>query len=129
MPACKEGVMTRRILVAMACVLAAALGPVSAQEVFTPGDGVTTPSVVRGVKAGYTAAAMEARIEGRVEMTVVVLADGTPGEVKVTESLDKEYGLDDQAVGALKQWLFKPGTKDGKPVAVRVTVEMTFRLK
>ena len=47
----------------------------------------------------------------------------------VTESLDKEYGLDTQAVEAARQWLFKPGTKDGKPIAVRVTLEMVFTLK
>jgi len=47
----------------------------------------------------------------------------------VTKSLDQKYGLDDQAVTAMKKWQFKPGTKDGKPVAVRVTVEMTFKLK
>ena len=47
----------------------------------------------------------------------------------VTQSLDKEYGLDTQAVEAARQWLFKPGTKDGKPVAVRVALEMTFTLK
>ena len=44
-------------------------------------------------------------------------------------SLDTQYGLDAQAVSAVKQWLFKPGTKEGKPVAVHVTIEMTFTLK
>ena len=39
------------------------------------------------------------------------------------------YGLDTQAVEAVRQWLFKPGTKEGKPVAVRVALEMTFTLK
>jgi hypothetical protein len=29
----------------------------------------------------------------------------------------------------VKQWLFKPGTKDGKPVAVQVSVEINFTLK
>jgi hypothetical protein len=29
----------------------------------------------------------------------------------------------------MKQWEFKPAMKDGKPVAVRVHVEMTFSLK
>ena len=62
-------------------------------------------------------------------MDVAVLEDGKVGEVKVTQSLDTEYGLDTQAVEAVKQWLFKPGTKDGKPVAVQVTIEMTFTLK
>ena len=45
------------------------------------------------------------------------------------QAFHEKYGLDAQAVNAMKQWLFKPGSKDGKPVPVRVSVEMTFRLK
>jgi TonB family protein len=121
--------MRRRIVVTATFALAAALAPVAAQEIFTPKDGVTLPTVVRSVQPGYTPAAMEAHIEGTVLMDVVVLDDGKVGEVTVTQSLDMEYGLDTQAVEAAKQWLFKPGTKDGKPVAVRVTLEMRFTLK
>jgi TonB family protein len=109
--------------------MAAAITSLTAQEVFSTKDGVTLPSPVRTVKAGYTAAAMDAHIEGTVFMDAVVLADGKVGDMKVTQSLDTEYGLDTQAVEAIKQWLFKPGTKDGKPVAVRVAIEMTFTLK
>jgi hypothetical protein len=29
----------------------------------------------------------------------------------------------------MRQWEFKPGTKEGKAVAVKVVVEMTFSLK
>jgi TonB family protein len=47
----------------------------------------------------------------------------------VTTSLDDKYGLDEQAVTARKKWRFQPGTKDGKPVAVEVTVEMSFKLR
>ena len=122
--------MNRRIFVAVAVALTATLASVSAQEVFSSKDqGVTLPSVVRSVKAGYTAAAMEARIEGTAVLDAVVLADGKVGDVTVTQSLDKEYGLDTQAVESVKQWLFKPGTKDGKAVAVRVTIEIRFTLK
>ena len=121
--------MTRRILVTVMFALAATLAPVVAQEIFTSKDGVTLPTPVRSIKPGYTAAAMDARIEGTVLLDVVVLDDGKVGEVRVSQSLDMEYGLDTQAVEAAKQWLFKPGTKDGKAVAVRVTIEMTFTLK
>ena len=58
-----------------------------------------------------------------------MLENGVVGDVEIVESLDKVYGLDDQAIKAIRQWTFEPGTKDGKPVAVRVEVEMTFTLK
>ena len=63
-----------------------------------------------------------------VLLSVVVLADGTVGDVTVTRSLDTQYGLDAEAVKAAKQWLFNPGQKDGVAVAVKVTIEMTFTL-
>jgi len=89
----------------------------------------TMPTVVREVKPDYTAEAKQRGIQGTVELSVVVNDDGTVGEVKVTKSLDDKYGLDEQAVIAMKKWQFRPGTKDGKPVAVQVTVEMSFKLK
>ncbi len=91
--------------------------------------GITVPAVIKDVKPQYPAEAKEKRIQGVVELDAVILEDGTVGEVTVTKSLDDTYGLDQAAVDALKQWLFKPGQKDGKPVPVRVAVEMSFSLK
>ena len=89
-------------------------------------QGVQSPQVVKDVKPSYTADAMRARIEGLVEVEAIVLADGKVGDVRVVRSLDKEYGLDDQAVQAVKQWEFKPGRKDGQAVPVLVNIELTF---
>ena len=145
----KESVMSRRRLVCTAvmlmCVMVGAIattvmalpfgsprGEAAAppQQVVDGKDaGVTLPRVISEVKANYTPEAMQARIEGTVIMTVVVRTDGTPGDIEITKSLDSEYGLDKQAVAALSQWRFEPGRKDGKPVPVRVTVEMRFTLK
>jgi len=86
------------------------------------------PTLVREVKPAYTAQAIAARIQGTVLMSTVVLADGTVGDVTVVRSLDTVYGLDAQAVSAVKQWLFNPGQKDGVAVAVRVTIEVSFTL-
>jgi TonB family protein len=58
-----------------------------------------------------------------------VLEDGKVATVTVTQSLDTQHGLDEAAVTALKGWQFRPGTKDGKAVAVIVNVEMTFKVK
>jgi protein TonB len=93
------------------------------------GDGVQPPRVIRQVKPSYTEAARDAKIEGIVLLRVVVLRDGTVGRVEVVKSLDSVHGLDDQAVKAARQWLFSPGSRQGEPVAVRVTIELTFSLK
>lgn len=98
-------------------------------KVYKPGDGVTLPRVVKEVKPVYTREAMQNKIQGSVWLAIVVTETGDVGEVEVTRSLDKEYGLDDQAVKSAREWKFEPGKKGGKPVPVQVTLELTFTLK
>ena len=97
--------------------------------VYKPGNGVSLPEVLKEVKPKYTAAAMQAKIQGTVWLECVVSETGDIADVKVTRSLDSEFGLDQAAIDAASQWKFKPGRKDGKPVAVRITIELTFTLK
>jgi len=118
-----------RIFLGACIVMATAILSAQEQTVYKPGNGVTLPAVIKQVKAAYTQEAMNAHIEGDVGLEVVVLADGSVGDVRVSKSLDPTYGLDQQAVNAIKQWTFKPGTKDGKPVAVQVDVVIRFTLK
>ena len=114
-----------------ACIVGLAVASAQAQDdtVYTVGDGVSAPTVTRQVGPQYTSEAMSNRIEGKVVLSAVVLANGKVGDVKVIRSLDSVYGLDEAAVKAMKQWEFKPGTKDGKPVAVRISIDMVFTLK
>ena len=119
----------QRLLPAIVMIGLAVVGAGAQQVVYTPGKDVTLPTVVREAKPEYTREAMQQRIEGTVSLTLVVDKTGDVTEVAVAKSLDKEYGLDDSAVAAAKQWKFKPGTREGEPVAVRITLEMTFTLK
>jgi TonB family protein len=91
--------------------------------------GVTNPKLVKEVKPRYTADAMRAKIQGTVKLEAIVRPNGAVTDIKVIQSLDKDLGLDNEAIEAMKKWEFKPGTKDGKPVAVRIEAEMSFRLK
>jgi TonB family protein len=90
-------------------------------------NGVTNPRLVRQVKPEYTADAMKAGIQGSVLLECVVAADGTVSDARVLRPLDP--GLDAEAVKAAKRWQFEPGKKDGKPVAVHVTIKVNFELR
>jgi TonB family protein len=103
---------------------AAAPRPFTSQQ-----PGVVLPRPINQVKPQYTAAAMDAGIQGDVELEAVVEADGTVGDVAVTKSLDTVYGLDDAAIDAVNRWTFTPGTKDGQPVDVLIHMNMRFTLK
>lgn len=119
-----------RSILTVAALAMALAGTASAQrgEVYKIGNGVKSPVLRQEVKPTYTEGAMRRKVQGTVELSAVVLKDGTVGDdVIVTRSLDEE--LDQQAVKAAKQWLFKPGTKDDQAVAVQVNIELTFTLR
>jgi protein TonB len=96
---------------------------------YRPGNGVQLPVPTQEVKPQYTADAMRAKVQGTVLLECVVLPDGSVGPVEVVRSLDSTFGLDQEAVKAAKKWRFKPGTRFGEPVAVLVTIELTFTLR
>ncbi len=88
--------------------------------VHKPGNGVTLPGGRQGGQAGIHAGPpCRQKIQGSVWLKCVVGETGDITDIKVTKSLDSEFGLDQAAIDAARQWKFKPGRKDGKPVAVR----------
>ena len=93
------------------------------------GDGVLEPRLLRQVEPRYTADAMLAKVQGHVWLDCVVLPDGTVGDIDIVRSLDAVFGLDREAVRAVRQWRFEPGTRNGMPVAVLVTIELSFTLR
>lgn len=97
--------------------------------VYRPGSGVSSPALLTQVKPQYTTEAMRAKIQGKVWLEVVVMPDGRPGNIRVVRSLDRTFGLDEEAIKAMRQWRFRPGTRQGEAVAVAVTVEMEFTLR
>jgi len=92
------------------------------------GGDVLSPVILRRVQPHYTGEAMRAKVQGTVTLEAVVKADGTVGSVRVIKSLDKVFGLDEEAIKAAKQWLFKPGTYQGTPADVIVTLILEFRI-
>src|SRR5207237_444697 len=73
---------------------------------YRPGNGVTTPRVLKEVKPQYTSDAMRAKVQGSVWLECVVRPDGSVGDVKVIRSLDSTFGLDLEAMKAARPWKF-----------------------
>lgn len=91
--------------------------------------GVTSPRPLVEQKPEYTVEAMRARVQGVVLLEATVLENGSVADIRVLKTMDPSYGLDEKAVEALRAWKFRPGTYQGRPVAVKVLVELLFTLR
>jgi TonB family protein len=111
-------------------MMLATLGIAIAQSPQTPfpqnTPGVSPPTLIEKHEPQYSETARQARLNGSVELTVVVDETGGPRDLRVTRSLG--LGLDEEAIKAVRTWRFRPGTKEGHPVPVIATVQVNFRI-
>jgi TonB family protein len=87
---------------------------------------VSAPKVIYQPDPEYSEEARKAKFQGTCVLWLVVGADGKPRDIRVARTLG--LGLDEKALDAVKNWRFEPALKDGKPVAVQINVEVSFRL-
>lgn len=90
--------------------------------------GLVKPVLVKGAMPRYTPEAMRQKLQGTVEIDVIIGTDGTVTKARVKVSLDKLYGLDESALETAKQWTFTPGLLKDEPVAVHTILKLEFRL-
>jgi TonB family protein len=95
--------------------------------VFRVGGGVTPPSVIQRIEPQYSEEARKARYQGTVVLEAIVRKDGTCDILRIVRSLG--FGLDENAIQALKQWRFRPGMRNGVPVDVALNIEVNFNLR
>jgi len=94
--------------------------------VFRVGGGVSAPKKIYDPDPEYSEEARKAKYQGTCVLYVIVGSDGKPREIRVSRTLG--LGLDEKAIEAVKTWRFEPATKDGRPVAVAINIEVSFRL-
>ena len=94
--------------------------------VFKVGGGVSAPRPISTPDPEYSEEARKAKYQGTCVLWLIVGPDGRPRDIKVARSLG--LGLDEKAIEAVRNWKFDPAMKDGKPVAVQINVEVSFRL-
>ena len=92
------------------------------------GNGrLTAPVATTKVDPAYPPEVLRDHVEGTVTLYAVIRADGTVDGIKVLDSLDSR--LDANAMRALSGWHFRPGTKNGEPVALEAVVQIPFRMR
>jgi protein TonB len=103
-------------------LLALNLSAQNTDTVYELGAGIAPPRISHQVDPQHPTRGF--RISGAVLLGLIVRSSGAPDDVHVIRSLEKE--VDQAAVDAVKQWRFEPATKDGKPVSVKISVEIRF---
>jgi TonB family protein len=90
-------------------------------------DGVSSPSCIYCPDPSYTDPAREAKFNGNVVLRVTVSELGRTIDVRVASGLP--FGLNDSAVKSVRDWQFKPATREGQPVPCMVMIEATFHVR
>jgi TonB family protein len=96
------------------------------EKIYHVGDGVSAPVLTHPVDAEYTKKAKHAKYQGVAVVACVVDTDGMPRDVHTIRKLD--MGLDEKALEAVRQYRFKPGLLNGKPVPVAIQIEVNFHI-
>ena len=83
------------------------------------------PEAITKVAPEYPTTCREAGVEGTVMVQALVGKDGRVKDTRIVKSIPM---LDEAAVAAVRQWVFKPALSHDQPVAIWVAVPVKFSL-
>jgi protein TonB len=89
------------------------------------GGKINAPAKIKDVRPVYPAFALQARVQGIVIIETVIDPTGHVQNARVLRSVPL---LDAAALDAVRQWEFTPTLLNGTPVAIVMTVTVTFQL-
>jgi len=105
------------------------IGKASASAVPAPilvGGKIPVPDKILDVPPIYPELARSSRVQGNVDLLIVI---GPAGTVESARPLVKGSALlEEPAIAAVKQWKYRPTVVNGVPVAVTMTVRISFAL-
>ena len=117
-PAAKQSASSSETATAGSAQSAPNVGPLT--------KDMTEPVPIYKPEPPYVEGARAQGVEGTITMMIVIGKDGSVHDVQLKKGIDS--WLDESAVQTVRTWKFKPATLDGRPVPVRVLVEISFSL-
>lgn len=91
------------------------------------GPCATPPKAISKINPSYPEKARRARLQGAVTLGATIGKDGSAHDIHVVTSQGDD--LDKAAISAVNQWKFEPGTYQGNPVDVEMSIQINFRLE
>jgi protein TonB len=93
--------------------------------------------ILSAIQPEYPALAAASGIRGSVSVLVTIDENGIPQDSKVISVSAKDaggqliraaksFGFDQAALAAVRNWIFAPGTEDGKPSSKKLIIEVQF---
>src|SRR5687768_15362963 len=83
------------------------------------------PRLIKATKPVYPQEAFVKKIEGVVQLAILIGANGRVVNARVVRSIPM---LDAAAIQTVREWIFTPAMKAGRPVATRASAPVTFRI-
>lgn len=112
------------------------------ETVYTVGPGVSAPVLTYSVDAAFPPSQRKGKLDGVSIVGLTVNSNGMPEDLHIeplTASMSKTLSkmhpnkkfhlspdFDKNAVEAVRQYRFHPALRDGKPVAVAITIAVNF---
>ena len=97
--------------------------PASPRAPIRVGGQIQAPVKIKDVKPVYPPDARAAGVKGLVILEATIGVDGRVADAKVLRSV---AGLDEAAVGAVRQWEFTPTLLNGVPTPIVMSVTVNF---
>jgi hypothetical protein len=95
-------------------------------NIVRPGPAVETAKLVKNIVPESNDYAQQDQVAGVATYKVILGADGKPLAVAVYRPIG--FGLDENAVTAIRKSTFQPAQKDGKPVTSVIDLAVQFRI-
>ena len=89
-----------------------------------PSSDLNGPAPIRKVDPKYPPTLINEHVEGEVVLYAVIRRDGSVDSIQLVRGIDDE--LDKNAMNALSQWKFRPGTRASVPVELEAIVHIPF---
>ena len=83
------------------------------------------PRLLKQTRPVYPQEAFIKKIEGVVMLEIVIGIDGKVGRARVLRSIPQ---LDSAAIQTVRQWVFSPAIKGGRPVSTIANAPVSFRI-